>query len=209
MSKIVFRYFFDFMDGQERWLNRMAECGFRLRKCGKITYVFDKCEPDEYEYKVEFVGHRAYLQAKDYGRYLESMGFQTFTKNINLNYSFGKIKWRPYAIGLGQIATSPGGINKELLIIEKKRDDKPFELHTDLADKLDIYKRVKRAYAWAVLMILLLEVMTLMPNASSISVTMLLTVRIVLIFTGGLFLIPLVKYIRLVKCLKEVGKIYE
>ena len=209
MSKMVFRYFFDFMDGQERWLNRMAECGFRLRKCGKITYVFDKCEPNEYEYKVEFVGHKVYSQTKDYGRYFESMGFQTFTKNINLNYSFGKIKWRPYAIGLGQVATSPGGLNKELLILEKKKDEKPFELHTDLADKLDIYKRVKRAYAWAVLMILLLEVMTFMPVPSLISDAMLLAVRVVLIITGLLFLIPLVKYFRMVKCLNEESRIYE
>lgn len=209
MSKLVFRYFFDFMNGQERWLNRMAEYGLRLRRCGKITYIFDKCQPNQYEYKIEFVGHKTYSQAKEYRRYLENMGFRTFTKNINLNFSFGKVKWRPYAAGWGRIAASPGGFNKELLILEKKRDGKPFELHTDLADKVDIYKRVMRVYTWAALMILLLGVMTFMPNTSSLSDGVLLAVRIILLTGGGLILIPLVKYFRLVQCLKEEGKIYE
>lgn len=209
MSKIVYRYFFDFADGQEKWLNSMAECGFRLKKCGKISYIFDVCQPNEYEYAVEFVGHKAYSQARDYRRYLESMGFRTFTKNINLNYSYGKVKLRPYASGMGRIAASPGGFNKELLILEKKRDGKSFELHTDIADKLDIYRRVKRAYTWAVLMILLLGAMTFIPNTSSISDTMTLVVRVLLLIACGMLLFPLVKYSSLIKCLKDEGKIYE
>ncbi|WP_018750576.1 hypothetical protein [Paenibacillus sanguinis] len=34
----------------------------------------------------------------------------------------GKLRWRPYGKGWGQIATSPGTFNKELLILEKKRE---------------------------------------------------------------------------------------
>lgn len=209
MSKMVYRYFFDFVDGQEKWLNRMAKCGFRLKKCGKISYIFDICQPNEYEYAVEFVAHKDYSRAKDYRRYLESMGFRTFTKNINLNYSYGKVKLRLYASGLGRIATSPGGFNKELLILEKKRDGKSFELHTDLSDKLDIYRRVKGAYTWAMLIILLLEAMTFIPNTSLISDTMTFVVRVLLLITGGILLIPLVKYSPLIKCLKDESKIYE
>ena len=40
-------------------------------------------------------------------------------KNINLNHSIGKVRWRPFAGKYGQIATSPGNFNKELLIVEK------------------------------------------------------------------------------------------
>lgn len=125
MSKIVFRYFFDFMDGQKNWLNRMAAQGYRLKKCGKILYTFDACTPDEYEYAVEYVGDKNYFEAKKYREFLEHMNFRTFTKNININFSYGKIKWRPYAKGLGQINTSPGGFNKELLILEKRKDGTP------------------------------------------------------------------------------------
>ena len=49
MSKTVIRYFFDFLDGQEKWLNQMANRGYRLKKCGVLTYTFDQCEPEEYE----------------------------------------------------------------------------------------------------------------------------------------------------------------
>ena len=87
MSKTVFRYFFDFLDGQEKWLNSMAEQGYRLKKCGRMTYTFDECNPNEYEYAVEFIGDKSYFEGKDYRRYLEGLGFRTFTKNINLNFS--------------------------------------------------------------------------------------------------------------------------
>jgi hypothetical protein len=209
MSITVFRYFFDFLDGQEKWLNRMAKDGYRLKRCGKLTYAFDECAPNEYEYAVEFVGNQAYSKAKDYRKYLESMGFRTFTKNINLNFSYGKVRWRPYAKGMGQIATSPGGFNKEILILEKRRDGKPFELHTDIHNKLSIYKTVRRAYAWAVLMIVLLGAMTFIPNVLSVSSPMAWCLRIALLIFFSLFVIPTVKYSSLVKYLKEESKIFE
>ncbi len=209
MSKIIFRYFYDFVDGQEKWLNSMADSGYRLKKCGRVFYVFEECQLCEYEYAVEFVGHKAYSQAKDYRRYLEGVGFRTFTKSINIKFSYGKVKWRPYAAGLGQITTSPGGFNKELLILEKKRDGKPFELHTDLADKLDVYRSIRRVYIWAVLLIFLLEVITFIPNTSSLSDIMLLIFRVILFIAGGILFIPLVKYSSLIRCLKDEGKIYE
>ena len=209
MSKTVFRYFFDFHDGQEKWLNHMAEDGYRLKKCGRLTYTFDECRPKEYEYAVEFVGERSYSKAKDYRKYLESMGFHTFTKNINFNFSYGKVRWRPYAKGMGQIAASPGGFNKELLILEKKRDGKLFELHTDIHDKLSTYKTVRRAYAWSVLMIALLGAMTFLPNVLSVSEPVTWGLRSALLILFSLFVIPTVKYSSLVKFLKEESKAFE
>ncbi|MGC6176440.1 DUF2812 domain-containing protein [Lacrimispora sp. 38-1] len=102
MSKKIFRYFYDFVDGQEKWLNSMADSGYRLKKCGRVFYTFEECQLCEYEYAVEYVGNKAYSQTKDYRRYLEGMGFRTYTKSININFSYGKVKWRPYAEGLGQ-----------------------------------------------------------------------------------------------------------
>lgn len=187
----------------------MAEQGYRLKKCGRVTYTFDECHPNEYEYTVEFIGDKSYSKGKDYRGYLESMGFRTFIKNINLNFSYGKIKWRPYAKGMGQIATSPGGFNKELLILEKKRDGKPFELHTDVYDKLDTYKTVRRAYVWAVLLMLGLVVITFVPGISSVSIPMTWAIRAVILLFGILFVIPTVKYSSLVNHLKEESKTFE
>jgi hypothetical protein len=209
MSKTVFRYFFDFLDGQEKWLNSMAERGYRLKKCGTMTYIFDECRPGEYEYAVELVGNKSYAKAKDYRGYLEDMGFRTFTKNMNHNFSYGKVRWRPYAKGMGQIATSPGGFNKELLIVEKKKGEPPFELHTDVQDKLDAYKAVRRIYFWAVLMVFGLAVITFIPNVSSLSATMTWVLRVVIAIVGILFLIPTVKYSLLVGRLSDESKTFE
>lgn len=208
MSKIVFKYFFDFLDGQEKWLNSLSAKGYRLKRCGRMIYTFDQCEQNEYEYAVEFVGEKSYAKAKDYRSYLEDMGFRTFTKNINLNFSYGKVKWRPYGKGMGQIATSPGGFNKELLILEKKKDGKPFELHTDINDKLNTYKTVRSAYFWAVLMMAGLVGMTFIPNISSMSIIMIWVLRVIIFIFGILFFIPTVKYSLLVGRLKEENKIF-
>jgi len=164
MTKTVFRYFFDFIEGQEKWLNKMAKKGYRLKKCGKMVYVFESCRPDEYDYAVEFVADKSYVESKNYRQFLESMGFRTFTKNINLNFSFGKARWRPYAKGMGQVATSPGGFNKELLIVERIRDGKPFELHTDLDDLISSYRAFRNSYLWAVMCSIVLVAITLIPN---------------------------------------------
>ena len=209
MSKTVFRYFFDFLDGQERWLNSMAERGYRLIKCGKISYTFDACRPGEYEYAVEFVGDRSYSKAKDYRGYLEEMGFRTLIKNINLNFSYGKVRWRPYAKGMGQIATSPGSYNKELLIVEKKKDGKPLELHTDVQDKLEAYKTVRRAYSWAVFIAFGLVAMTFVPGVSSLSIAMTWGLRAVVATFGVLFLIPAVKYSLWAGRLRDESKTFE
>ncbi len=209
MSKIVFRYFFDFLDGQAHWLNRMAAQGYRLKKCGKILYSFEPCTPDEYVYAVEYAGDRKYSESKKYRQFLEEMNFRTFTKNINLNFSFGKVRWRPYVKGMGQISTSPGGYNKELIILEKKRDGHPFNLHTDLQDKLYLYKSVKQAYIWAVFMVLGLIIMTFLPNISSISAPMMWLTRIFMLTIAILFAIPTIKYSTLVSQLKRENRVYE
>lgn len=209
MSKTVLRYFFDFLGGQEKWLNKMAGRGYRLKKCGRISYVFEKCKPNEYEYAIEFVGAQSYSKAKDYRKYLESLGFRTFTKSINLNFSYGKVRWRPYAKGMGQIATSPGGFNQELFILEKKKDGDPFELHTDVRDKLNTYRTVRRAYAWSVFLTLVLIAVTFFPDGSSMSPAAIRIFRVIAAAFGVLFMIPTVKYSLLIGKLKEQSRIFE
>ena len=209
MRKTVFRYFFDFFDGQRIWLNSMAKRGYRLQKCWNMAYTFEECQPDEYEYAVEYVGAQSYSRAKDYRGYLEGMGFRTFTKNINLNISLGKVRWRPYAKGMGQIAASPGGFNKELLILEKKKDGEPFELHTDLKDKINTYKTIRCTYAWAVLLLLCMIVMTFIPGFSSVPEHVLWVLRIIIAIIALLFLIPTVKYFTLAGQLKKESRTFE
>lgn len=150
--KRYYRFFGGFMDTQEKWLNEMAHKGYRLVHTGKMTYDFEQCQPDEYQYCVEFVAHKSYKSLKEYRGFLEELGYTVFYKNANLNYSIGKVRWRAYGNKGEQIATNPGNYNKELLIVEKKNDGHCFKLHTINSDKADYYKPLRNA--WLTLAIL-------------------------------------------------------
>lgn len=142
--KNVFRYFAGFVRAQENWLNKMSAKGWRLMRAGISTYGFEPCNPSEYEYRVEFVAHKGYAEILDYKTFLEEVGYRVYHKNINLNYSAGKVTWRPGTPKSAAIASTPGAYNKELLIIERKADEKPFELHTSLDDRKSLLKTVRK-----------------------------------------------------------------
>ncbi len=146
MSKRCFRFFGGLLTAQARWLNRMAARGYRLEKTTRAVYEFTECEPDRYRYAVEFVADRSKSDADDYADFLRGCGYRVFFKNINLDYSFGKVKLRPWAQKGGRLATDRGTLHRELLIVEKINDGRPFELHTTLEDKKR-YCRV-RATPW-------------------------------------------------------------
>ena len=202
MRKRVVRYFFDFTDGQEKWLNEMAAAGWRLVKCGQLTYDFERCEPGEYEYAVEFVADQSYAKSQDYKAFLESMGYKTFYKNINVGLYIGKVKWRPWGEGAGQMTTAPGSFQKELIIVEKKKDGKPFKLHTDLTDSLALYRKACMAYFWYAGGMLALALMLLLSTVWMPSVYSLLGAGLCGVL-GFRWLIPGVKTSRKVRRLKE------
>ena len=133
MSKKCYRFFGGLLNAQANWLNQMSQKGYRLVRTGRMLYEFEKCNPDEVIYCVEFIGEKSKENATDYADFLEDMGYKVFFKNINLNYSVGKVRWRPWAETGGRIATNATTFNRELLIVEKANDGKPFELHTSYA----------------------------------------------------------------------------
>lgn len=147
MMKTYYRFFGAFLDAQEKFLNKKAKQGYRLVKTGKFSYGFEKCTPLEYQYAVDFIADKSNSKAKEYKEFLQDIGYKTFYKNINLNYSVGKARWRPYAKGAGQIATNATTFNKELIIVEKKNDGKPFNLHTTFDDKVMYYKKLRNMWA--------------------------------------------------------------
>lgn len=134
MSKKYYRFFGGLLTAQEHWLNKMSEKGYRLIRAEKMLYEFEACKPDQVKYCVEFIGQKSKANASDYHEFLEGMGYKVFYKNINLNYSVGKVRLRPWAEKGGRIATNATTFNRELLIVEKDNDGKPFELHTSYED---------------------------------------------------------------------------
>ena len=141
-----YRYFGGFLTSQEKWLNKMAQKGYRLVKVGKLLYEFESCTPGQYQYAVEFVADKSKKDSQGYKEFLEGCGYKVFYKNINLNYSIGKVRFRPWAEGSGKIATNSTTFNKELLIVEKENDGKPFELHTTANDRIEYLKKWRNVW---------------------------------------------------------------
>lgn len=144
-----YRFFGGLLKTQEKWLNKMSAKGFRLVRTGKLLYEFESCSPNEFQYRVEFIGQRSHANAEDYRCFLEDMGYKVFYKNINLNYSIGKVNVRPWAEKGGRIATNSTTYNRELLIIEKENDGKPFEIYTSLSDKIWYYCQLRNPWIFS------------------------------------------------------------
>ena len=136
------------MKSQARWLNKMSERGYRLVNTGKTSYEFEECEPGKYEYCVEYVGDKSKENADSYKVFLEEIGYKVWYKNINLIYSTGKVAYNPFAEKGGRVISSETTLNRELFIIERTKDTKPFELHTSLEDKLKYYRRLRNGWIY-------------------------------------------------------------
>ncbi len=158
MSMVKRRFFAGFMGSQAKWLNSMAEKGYRLVKTGKLEYEFEECDPGKYVYTVEYVGDKSLEEEENYKAFLEDMGYRVFYKNMNLDYSLMKAVIRPWADQGGKISTTKGTYNKELLIVEKENDGKPFELHTEKEDQIEYYKRIGKPWYFATFLALLLAI---------------------------------------------------
>ena len=161
MSKKVYRFFWGFLKKQEKWLNEMADKGYRLVRTGRAWYEFEDCEPGKYRYAVEFVGDQSNQNAKDYASFLEDCGYRVQFKNLNLDYSVLKAVFRPWAKKGGKIATTKGSYNKELLLVEKENDGKPFELHTTEEDIREYQKAVRKPWIFSVVALLIVLTVTL------------------------------------------------
>lgn len=194
MKKTYYRFFSACLETQEAWLNRRAAEGLRLVSTHSFSYTFEPCEKGKYQYCVEFAGEKSYRELMDYRRFLEELGYRTFPKNINLNVSVGKVRWRPWAKGAGQVATAPGGFNKELLILEKERDGTPFVLHTDLEDRMQYYQSLRNMHLTATVVGLFAFGVSIWDYGSGGSPWPAAIFAVVTV----LFCIPLVRYARIV-----------
>lgn len=146
MKIVKRRYFAMFMGAQRKWLNKMAGEGYKLVRVGKLEYEFEECEPGKYVYEVEFVGDKSFEHEKEYKAFLEDFGYTVFYKNINLDYSMGKVSMRPFAEKGGRISTKQNTYDRELLIIGKENDGRPFELHSTPADKINYLRRIRNPW---------------------------------------------------------------
>lgn len=71
---IQFRLYFD-KDKETEWLNKMAERGYAMTGFFAGFYTFEKCEPGEWEYQVDF-GSKLFAVTDDYKEFMESAGIE-------------------------------------------------------------------------------------------------------------------------------------
>ena len=165
MSIVRKRFLFGFMESQAKWLNSMSDKGYRLTECGKLNYRFEECEPAKYRYAVEYIGDRSFEEAEKYREFLESFGYRVFYKNMNLDFATYKLTFRPWADKGGRLSSNrpDSTYNKELLIVEKKDDGKPFRLHTESDDMIGYYRRLCHPWYYSAFIFALFAVL-LWPN---------------------------------------------
>lgn len=139
MNKI--KIFLNPIEGREKYLNHIANEGYRLVKSGSIIHEFEKTNSD-HRYAVEYIGYMNNKERKKYTEFLNSMNLKVFTAPLNIGkFSFGNVKLRPYNSPKSMIATSPGMINKEILIIETD-GSKKIPIFSDKESKnVDINRR--------------------------------------------------------------------
>ena len=115
---------------QARWLNKMASRGWRLANTGKLDYYFTPCEPGEYQYAVDFTGNMSRAHGDDYAAFLAGCGYRTWFKNVNLQWSYGKVRWNLYGEPGARISSDRTNLDRELLIVERRAEPGEFRLYT-------------------------------------------------------------------------------
>lgn len=199
MSKVVFKYFFDAIDGQENWLNKMADSGYRLTKVTNYAYHFEACEPGTYHYDVELVTEKTYPALMRRRDVLAEQGFHSFSKNMNINVSIGKVKAGSWNKGNGSDLSEPA--NHELLILESKKEERGSVKVTESADIIRKYRDIRGVYLF--LLILACGYLTYRFNMASALETSSIILNAVLAGVSLFSIFVVGKYSKLIHKVKE------
>ncbi|MDO5714870.1 MAG: DUF2812 domain-containing protein [Tissierellia bacterium] len=135
------RIFFNPIEGREKYLNEMASKGYRLIKSGSIFHKFEKTNNHDRKYSVQYVGHLSNKKRIEYEDFIKNLNVKSTSAPLNIGkVTLGNVRYRPYH---NTIATSPGAINKEILILECEKG-KEIPVFTDKESKLEDLKNRKR-----------------------------------------------------------------
>ena len=114
MRKTIRKWFWvwDF-DKEEQWLNEMAAQGLALVDVGFARYVFEECEPDEYQVRLELLEKApAHAESQQYIAFVEETGAEQVGRFL---------RW---------------------IYFRKKTVDGSFDLYSDLESRIKHLKRI-------------------------------------------------------------------
>lgn len=207
MKKRVFKIFFNFLENQETWLNSMSKKGYRLVKASRFFYYFEESTPNKYKYTVQFIMDKTNKELKNYYKTLQDLDMNYFTKNVNIGkFSFAEIKVRPYIKNRAMLATSPGRINKELLILEKLDDGKPFKIYNNTNELIEYFKNIRNTFAFTDLFLLVFLISLLIKNSTNLIIFIIYALLVLLIVLSTT---STIKYNNIVNYYKDKENLYQ
>ena len=123
---IRWKFTFD-KDEEQDWLNDWARHGWAMTSFWLAVVTFVPCRPGEYIYQIDLLPGKG-LWADDYEGYvifMDEMGVQVLQR------------WGRW------------------VYLRKRAEDGPFEVYTDSESRLTLYRRIRRMFLWAFLVVLL------------------------------------------------------
>lgn len=153
MKKI--KIFLNHIKEVPEYLNKMSDKGYRLKTVNHCVFEFEKSDK-KYYYGIQFIGYNPNKENTNYINFLKDSECRTFRIPLNqLNFAFGKLRFRPFAKGSAKLSTSFDNYNKEFLIVESL-DKHVVHLLTDPSDLHLMYTQLKNAYLQGLVMLLFL-----------------------------------------------------
>ena len=104
---------------EERFLNRMARQGWHLRKTGILRYRFNKGEPRDDQYRMDFMPKRR--NREEYRQLFQDTGWEI-------------------------VATRHDELGPWIYVRRSRTDEAPLEIYTDTESKVEAIARIKKAY---------------------------------------------------------------
>lgn len=144
--------FIDPINGQERFLNKYSQQGYKLEKVGLLVYKFSKAKSHKH-YTVQYIGDSTEHENKEYLQMLKEMGF----KVVRCPYNIGKKSLLSFKLRLHKNGAVFKGLNKEILIIES--DDQctdEIDLYNNYDEMVEYTKTERNVLLYVELMIILL-----------------------------------------------------
>lgn len=202
-----FHIFLNPIESREAWLNKIAIYGYKLKSIyGGVIYEFEKSD-NRVKYAVQYIGYMSNEEKENYKSFLSEMNYSVWSAPLNLgSLSIGRFKWRPYATVEGQIATSRGMINREILIIEKTSGEENFKLFTNTKSNLSDLKFRRRINIYLSI-VSLVTIFYGYSTVESILFKNIVTTLLIILFLISIF--NIVKLSNLITSLKKDGKIVE
>ena len=117
---IRWKFTFD-KDEEQEWLNDYAQQGWAMAGffAGMVTFV--PCQPGEYVYQIDLLPGKG-LWADNYEDYVIFMN----EMDVEILQRWGR--W---------------------VYLRKRSEDGPFEVYTDAASKIEMFRRIRRMFLWA------------------------------------------------------------